>query len=71
MREKIRLESYVPIECTKKTQMIKNEMKKIAEDRSFAYTGIHRLGVAAVVCISNSKRNEVGKSRNESKSKYK
>jgi hypothetical protein len=61
----------LPIECTKKTQMIKKETKKIADDRYFAYTGIHKLGVAAVVCISKSERNDDGKSRNDSKSKYK
>jgi len=51
--------------------MIKKETKKIADDRYFAYTGIHKLGVAAVVCISKSERNDDGKSRNDSKSKYK
>jgi len=44
--------------------MIKKEMKKIAEDLYLAYTGIHKLGVAAVVCISKSDRNDEGKSRN-------
>jgi len=51
--------------------MINNEIKKIAEDRFFAYSSIHRPGVAAIVCISNSERNEDGNMKKRRKKRRK